>query len=433
MIDRYTRPQMKAVWDLRRKYEIWLEVELLACEAMERSREVPRGVAARIRRKAVIDPARIAEIERVTKHDVIAFLESLAEPVGAEVRYLHAGLTSSDIVDTALAVQMVEALDLILADVRALLTVLRRRAMEHKGTVMVGRSHGIHGEPVSFGFKLAIWYEEARRHLARLEQVRKEVAVGKLSGAMGTFAHRSPAIEAYVCKKLGLQPDPVSNQVVQRDRHAAYLAALALLAATIEKIAVEIRHLQRTEVLEAEEYFAAGQKGSSAMPHKRNPIGAENLCGLARLVRANSLAAMENVALWHERDISHSSVERVILPDSTMLIDYMLARLTEMLGTLLVYPERMKRNLELTGGLVYSQRLLLALIERGAQRTTAYEAIQRCAMEAWKGGVGFQDAVCKDPVVTKHLTAKDIAACFDPAYYLRHLEQIYRRVFGVKR
>jgi adenylosuccinate lyase len=421
---------MKAVWELARKYEIWLEVELLACEALERAGKVPRGVTARIRRRAKIDPKRIAAIEQVVKHDVIAFLESLAMPVGKDVRYLHTGLTSSDIVDTALAVQMVEALDLILADLDGLLGVLKERAIEHRDTVMVGRSHGIHGEPISFGFKLTIWYEEMQRHRARLRAVREDVAVGKLSGAMGTFAHLGPGIEAFVCKRLGLRPDPVSSQIVQRDRHAAYLSSLALLAASIEKIATEIRHLQRTEVLEAEEFFSAGQKGSSAMPHKRNPIASENLCGLARLVRGNGLAALENVALWHERDISHSSAERVILPDSTILTDYMLTRVTEILRTLLVYPSRMKQNLELTGGLIYSQRLLLALVDRGAQRKDAYEAVQRNAMEAWKGGAGFQDLVSKDPLITRYLSASDIRGCFDPRHYLRHLDTIYRRVFG---
>ncbi len=430
MIKRYTLPRMEAVWDLTHKYEIWLEVELLACEALEKEGQVPRGIAAKIRRRAKIDPDRIAAIEKVTKHDVIAFLESLAKPVGKNVRYLHTGLTSSDIVDTALAVQMGEALDLILLDMEVLLSVLKKRAFEHRDTLMVGRSHGIHGEPVSFGFKLAIWYEEARRHRDRLRAVRKDIAVGKLSGAMGTFAHLGPEVEAYVCQKLGLQPDPVSNQVVQRDRHAAYLSALALLAGSIEKFATEIRHLQRTEVLEAEEFFSEGQKGSSAMPHKRNPIASENLCGLARIVRSNSLAAMENVALWHERDISHSSVERVIVPDSTILIDYMLVRVTDLIRNLLVYPQRMKQNLELTGGLVYSQRLLLALVEKGAQRKEAYEAVQRCAMSAWKGRAGFHDLVSKDPFITRHLKASGIQACFDPRYYLRHLDKIFKRVFG---
>jgi adenylosuccinate lyase len=429
MIERYTRPGMKAIWDLKHKYEIWLEVELQACAAFERAGQAPRGTAAKIRKKAKINVARIAEIEQVTKHDVIAFLESLMDTVGPEHRFLHMGLTSSDIVDTSLAIQMTEALDLILDGVEAFREVLKRQALRYKNQVMVGRSHGIHGEPISFGFKLAIWYEEIGRHLARLRQVRAEIAVGKLSGAMGTFAHQGPDIEEYVCTKLGLTVDPVSNQVVQRDRHAAYASALALLAATIEKIATEIRHLQRTEVLEAEEYFSEGQKGSSAMPHKRNPIVSENLCGLARLVRANSLAAMENVALWHERDISHSSVERVIMPDSTILVDYMLAKVTDLIKHLVVYPANMKRNLDLTGGLVYSQRLLLALIEKGAQRKESYEAVQRNAMASWKGAGSLQALVGKDAFISQHLKKSEIAACFNPKYYLRHVDHIFRRVF----
>ncbi|MBL8037754.1 MAG: adenylosuccinate lyase [Nitrospira sp.] len=430
MIERYTRPQMKAIWDLKHKYEIWLEVELQACAAFEQAKLAPRGTTARIRKRAKIDVDRIAEIERVTKHDVIAFLESLVDTVGPDHRFLHMGLTSSDIVDTSLAMQMTEALDVILGGVERLLVVLQRQSFRYKDLVMVGRSHGIHGEPISFGLKLALWYEEVGRHHARLRSVRNEIAVGKLSGAMGTFAHQGPEIEEYVCAKLGLKADPVSNQVVQRDRHASYATALALLAASIEKFATEIRHLQRTEVLEAEEYFSEGQKGSSAMPHKRNPIVSENLCGLARLVRANSLAAMENVALWHERDISHSSVERVIMPDSTILVDYMLAKVTDLIEHLVVYPDRMRRNLELTGGLVYSQRLLLALIDKGAQRKESYEAVQRNAMASWRGGGALQDLAEKDPFISQHLKGREIAACFNPQYYLRHLDQIYRRVFG---
>jgi adenylosuccinate lyase len=430
VIERYTRPQMKAIWDQKHKYEIWLEVELQACAAFEQAKQAPRGTAAKIRKKAKIDVERIAEIEKVTKHDVIAFLESLMDTVGPEHRFLHMGLTSSDIVDTSLAIQMTEALDLILGGVDELLVVLKQQAFRYKNQVMVGRSHGIHGEPISFGLKMALWYEEVRRHLERLWQVRDEIAVGKLSGAMGTFAHQGPDIEDYVCAKLGLKADPVSNQVVQRDRHASYVSSLALLAASIEKFATEIRHLQRTEVLEAEEFFSEGQKGSSAMPHKRNPIVSENLCGLARLVRANSVAAMENVALWHERDISHSSVERVIMPDSTILIDYMLAKVTDLIKRLVIYPDRMRRNLELTGGLVYSQRLLLALVEKGAQRKESYEAVQRNAMASWRGGGELQELAGKDPFISQHLTKSEIAACFNPKYYLRHLNQIYRRVFG---
>jgi len=432
MIDRYTRPRMKAIWELKHKYEIWLEVELQACAAFERAGQAPRGTAEKIRKKAKINVDRIEEIELVTKHDVIAFLESLMDSVGPEHRFLHMGLTSSDIVDTSLAIQMTEAMDLILEGVNGLLAVLKKQALRHKQTAMVGRSHGIHGEPISFGLKMALWHEEVGRHVERLRQARTHIAVGKLSGAMGTFAHQGPKIEEYVCAKLGLAFDPVSNQVVQRDRHAAYATALALLAATIEKIATEIRHLQRTEVLEAEEYFSEGQKGSSAMPHKRNPIVSENLCGLARIVRANSLAAMENVALWHERDISHSSVERVIMPDSTILMDYMLARTTDLIDRLVVYPDRMRRNLELTGGLVYSQRLLLALIEKGAQRKESYEAVQRNAMASWQGAGGLQELVAKDPFITRHLKEREIAGCFDPAYYLRHVDDIFRRVFGTR-
>ena len=429
MIDRYTRPGMKAVWELKHKYEIWLEVELQACAAFERTGQAPRGTTAKIRKKAKIDVSRIADIEKITKHDVIAFLESLMDSVGPEHRFLHMGLTSSDIVDTSLAIQMTEAMDLILEGVEGFLVVLKKQALRHKRTVMVGRSHGIHGEPISFGLKLAIWYEEVGRHAARLRDVRGQIAVGKLSGAMGTFAHQAPDIEEYVCSKLGLTADPVSNQVVQRDRHAAYATALALLAATIEKIGTEVRHLQRTEVLEAEEYFSEGQKGSSAMPHKRNPIISENLCGLARIIRANSLAAMENVALWHERDISHSSVERVIMPDSTILIDYMLSKVTGLIEHLVVYPDRMRRNLELTGGLVYSQRLLLALIAKGAQRKESYEAVQRNAMASWQGAGGLRELVGKDSFVTHYLKEREIEACFNPQYYLRHLDQIYKRVF----
>ncbi len=430
MIDRYTLPRMGAVWTQTHKYELWLQVELAVCEAMEKMKQIPPGVAARIRKKVTVNPLRIAAIEQVTKHDVIAFLESVAEQAGKDGRFLHAGLTSSDIVDTSLALQMVEAARLILEDVRTLLGTLRDLAFAHRDTLMVGRSHGIHGEPISFGWKLAIWYQEFQRQQRRLEAAIADIAVGKLSGAMGTFAHLSPAVEKAVCQRLGLKPAPISNQVIQRDRHAAFLSALALMAASIEKVATEIRHLQRTEILEAEEFFEPGQKGSSAMPHKRNPIGSENLCGLARVVRSNSLAALENVALWHERDISHSSAERIILPDSTILIDYMLVRLTKMLSTLVVYPQRMLTTLNQTGGLIYSQRVLLALIDKGAIRKEAYEHVQQHAMAAWKGEGNFQTLIELDPFIAKHLTAKEIATCFDPKGYLRHQHQIFTRVFG---
>ena len=430
MIDRYSRPVLKAVWEPARKYETWLRVELLACEALSKKGLVPASALRLIRARARIDPARIEALERVVKHDVIAFIESLAEQVGPPARFLHLGLTSSDILDTSLAVLMVEAADVILEDLDRLLGALRDRAWEHRDTVMIGRSHGIHGEPITFGAKLAVWYDETKRHRERVRQAREGIACGKLSGAMGTFAHLSPDVEAYVCKKLGLKPAPASNQVIQRDRHAAYLTALALLAGSIEKFATEIRHLQRTEVLEAEEPFTPGQKGSSAMPHKRNPIISENLCGLARLVRANSLAAMEDIALWHERDISHSSVERVIIPDSTILIDFMLARFTDLIAHLVVYPDRMRRNLELTGGVIYSQRLMLELVRRGAPRVQAYEAVQRLATAAWKGRAPFRDLAEKDPLVTKYLSADAVEGCFTPETYTRHVSTIFKRVFG---
>ena len=377
MIERYTLPRMGALWTQQRKYEVWLEVELAVCEALEEVGKVPKGTAAHVRRKVTIDPDRIDAIEKVTKHDVIAFLESVAEQAGPKARHIHAGLTSSDVLDTGLALQLVESRVIILEDLDQFLGILKQLALQHQETIMVGRSHGIHGEPISLGVKFVLWFEEFRRHRRRLIAAGEDIAIGKISGAMGTFAHLPPRVESIVCKKLGLKPAPVSNQVVQRDRHAAYLMVLALVAASIEKVATEIRHLQRTEVLEAEEYFSAGQKGSSAMPHKRNPIGSENLCGLARIIRSNSLAALENVALWHERDISHSSVERIIFPDSTILIDYMLVRLANLLTNLVVYPDRMLKNLNLTGGLVYSQRLLLILVDRGVERKAAYQAVQQ--------------------------------------------------------
>src|SRR6187399_1342410 len=432
MIERYTRPHMKAIWDLKHKYEIWLEVELQATAAFERTGQAPRGTAAKIRKKAKIDVARIAEIEQITRHDVIAFLESLMDTVGPEHRFLHMGLTSSDIVDTSLAIQMTEALDLILEGVEGFLAVLKRQAFRYKAQVMVGRSHGIHGEPISFGFKLAIWHEEVSRHLARLHQVRKEIAVGKLSGAMGTFAHQGPDIEAYVCEKLGLTVDPVSNQIVQRDRHAAYATALALLGATIEKIATEVRHLQRTEVLEAEEYFSAGQKGSSAMPHKRNPIVSENLCGLARLVRSNSLAAMENVALWHERDISHSSVERVILPDSFIALDHMLRRFTRIVTGMVVYPDRMLENLGRSRGVVFSGSVLLELARRGVSREQAYEWVQRNAMRSFAEHRDFKSLLAADPDITRVLPRDALDEAFDLGTQLKHADTIFACVFGAR-
>ena len=421
---------MGAIWTQQRKYERWLDVELAVCQAMEHMGDVPHGIAKRVRKKVSVNPDRIAAIEQVTKHDVIAFLESIAEQAGKDARFLHAGLTSSDILDTALALQMVEASQLLMEDLEALLHAMKDLAFAHQETMTVGRSHGIHGEPVTFGWKVAIWYQEFERQQKRLQHAIDDIAVGKLSGAMGTFAHISPSVEKMVCRELGLKPAPISNQIIQRDRHAAFLSILALIAASIEKVATEIRHLQRTEVLEAEEYFEPGQKGSSAMPHKRNPIASENLCGLARLVRSNSLAAMENVALWHERDISHSSVERVIIPDSTILLDYMMVRLTKVLSKLVVYPKQMIKTLEQTGGLIYSQRLLLALINKGAIRKVAYEQVQKHAMASWKHQGNFQSLIEQDPFISKHLSTKEISTCFNPKAYVRHQQQIFRRVFG---
>jgi len=430
MIDRYSLPKMKAIWDTQHKLETWLRIELLTCEGLARRGDIPKEVVSVLRQKAKVDPKRMEEIERVVKHDVIAFLTMLAEQVGPEARFIHLGLTSSDVLDTSLAILMQEAADLIIQDLERLRDVLRRRAMDFKMTAMVGRSHGVHGEPITFGLKLALWYSEVQRHLERMRQAKELTRYGKLSGAMGTYAHLDPSVEEFVCHECGLIPAPISNQIIQRDRHAHYLTTLALVASSVDKFATEIRHLQRTEVLEVEEYFSEGQKGSSAMPHKRNPIGAENLSGLARVVRSNAQAAMENVALWHERDISHSSVERVIIPDTTILVDYLLNRLTDLVDTLLVYPENMKANLERTGGLIYSQRVLLELAKRGAQREEAYEAVQRLAMAAWRGEGRFMDMVKKDPFVQKFLKPQEIDDCFEPDYYLRHIDLIYKRVFS---
>jgi adenylosuccinate lyase len=430
VIDRYSRPAMRALWSATHKYETWLRVELAACDAMAQEGLIPRDATTAIRSRARINEARIEELERVTQHDVLAFVNAVAETVGPEGRFLHEGLTSSDVLDTALAVTLREATAILREDLARLHQTLRDLALHHRDTVMIGRSHGVHGEPITFGLKIAVWYDEVGRHRRRLERADEEIGVGKLSGSMGTFAHLPPSIEARVCAALGLEPDAVSNQIIQRDRHAAYMACLAGIAASLEKFAVEIRHLQRTEVLEAEEYFAAGQKGSSSMPHKRNPIGSENISGLARLVKSNAQAAFDNVALWHERDISHSSVERVILPDTTMVLDYMLDRFTTLLDRLQVYPERMRRNLEQTGGLVYSQRVMLALVERGLSRDEAYALVQGLAMRAWKGEASFVELVKADPAVQARLDSSALGACFDPAYFIRHTSEIFQRVFG---
>jgi len=428
VIDRYTRPEMGAVWSQATKYAAWLRVELAVCEAYARRGHIPPDALARIKGQARVDPARIDAIEARVRHDVIAFLTNLEETLGADSRYVHVGLTSSDVVDTALALQLQQASDLLLAGLQRLREVLGELALKHKDTLAVGRTHGVHAEPITFGLKAAVWYAEAGRNLERLRRAKETVRVGKISGAVGTFAHVEPDVEAEVCRGLGLEPAPVSTQVVQRDRHAEYAATLAILAASLEKIALEIRTLQRTEILEAEEPFTEGQKGSSAMPHKRNPVSCEQVCGLARLVRANALAALENMALWGERDISHSSVERVILPDSTILVDYMLHQMIRILEGLQVYPERMRENFERSHGLIYSQRVLLKLAEKGLPRQRAYEIVQANAMTAWREQRSFQELLAKDPEVTRHLAPGELKECFDPAWYLRNVDAIYRRL-----
>ncbi len=430
MIPRYSRPQMARIWTEENKFQTWLQVELAALEAMSRHGLVPPEAVANIRTKARFEVARIEEIEAQTKHDVIAFLTNVAEYVGEDSRYLHYALTSSDILDTAMALRLREAADLLLADLEQLMAVLQERAYEFKDTVCIGRSHGIHAEPITFGLKFALWYAEMDRQKERLQRAREVVSVGKFSGAVGTLAHLPPQVEELACALLGLKPAPVATQVIQRDRYAEYFTTLALIGGTVEKIAVEIRHLQRTEVREAEEFFSAGQKGSSAMPHKRNPILSENLSGLARVLRGNALAAMENMALWHERDISHSSVERIIAPDSTILLDFMLARLTGVLKNLLVYPEAMEKNLNLTRGLIFSQRLLLELVRKGLTREEAYLLVQGPAMRVWQEGLDFSTLIRQDPQIAQHLSPADIDAIFDLQEYLKHIDVLFHRVFG---
>jgi len=420
---------MGRIWEDENRYAKWLEVELAACEAMMEQGLIPPEAFKNIREKASFSVNRILEIEKETRHDVIAFITNVAEYVGPDSHYIHNGLTSSDILDTSLALLLKEALDLIMDGVGNFMEVIRQRAFEHKETVMIGRSHGIHAEPITFGLKLAVWYAEMKRNLQRLEEAREIISYGKLSGAVGTFANVTPEIEALTMKKLGLRPAEISTQIVQRDRHAQYFTSLAILAGTMEKIATEIRHLQRTEVLEAEEPFAKGQKGSSAMPHKKNPIGSENISGLARLVRSNSLAAMENMALWHERDISHSSVERVIGPDSTILVDFMLHRLTRIIKGLVVHPDRMLANLNMTRGLIFSQQVLIALAEKGLERQAAYGMVQRNALTVWESGGEFKTLVMNDQEIGKYLSRAEIEKLFDVNYHLKHVDTIFERVF----
>ncbi|MBW1681434.1 MAG: adenylosuccinate lyase [Deltaproteobacteria bacterium] len=429
MIPRYTRPEMARIWEDENRYAKWLEVELAVCDAMAEKGLIPKSSAEVIRKRAAFSVDRILAIEQETKHDVIAFLTNVAEHVGPDSRFIHMGLTSSDILDTSFALLLKEAMEMVIRGVKSLMGVIRSRAMEHKSTVMIGRSHGIHAEPITFGFKLAVWYAEMKRNLRRLEEACEVISYGKISGAVGTFANISPEIEEKACGKLGLRPAEISTQIIQRDRHAQYFTSLAVLGGSLEKIAVEIRHLQRTEVLEAEEPFGKGQKGSSAMPHKKNPIGSENISGLARLLRSNALAAMENMALWHERDISHSSVERVIGPDSTILADFMVHRLRGILEGLVVHPERMKENLELTKGLIFSQQVLLRLAEKGLERQDAYVLVQRNALKVWESGRPFKELLLADEDLRKILTEKEIEEIFDLRYHLKYVDHIFDRVF----
>ena len=432
MIARYTRPQMGAIWTDQGRLERWLEVELAATDALAERGVVPKAAAARIRERARVDAARVLEIEARVRHDVIAFTLAVGETIDDpdSARWLHYGLTSNDVVDTAQALQVREASRLIDAGLKRLGEVLEKRAHEFQHTPQIGRTHGIHAEPITFGLKIANWYAENRRNEERFGHAARQMAVGKISGAVGNAAHLGVEIEEAICRRLGLEPAPVASQVIQRDRHAEFLSALAIVAATLEKIAVEIRHLQRTEVREAEEPFAAGQRGSSAMPHKRNPVSCEQISGLARVVRANAQAALENVALWHERDISHSSVERIILPDSTILIDYMLARMTDILAGLRVFPERMRRNLDLTQGLVFSGQLLLDLVEAGAPRDGAYQWVQENAMAAWESEGSFRERVARDERITKFLQPAALARAFDLERQLHQVDAIFRRVFS---
>ena len=430
MIKRYTRKIMGDIWTDENKYRTWLRVEIIACEAMAEYGLIPAEAAANIKNKAAFTVKRIDEIEAETKHDVIAFLTDVAEHVGPDSRYIHLGLTSSDILDTSMACLLKQAGEIILQDCDNLLKVLRKRALEHKETVMIGRSHGIHAEPITFGLKLAVWYDEMRRNRKRSENALETISYGKISGAVGTFANIPPQIEAYVCQELGLKPAPASTQIIQRDRYAEYFTALAIIASSIEKIAVEIRHLQRTEVLEAEEFFSKGQKGSSAMPHKRNPIGSENLSGLARVIRANALAAMENIPLWHERDISHSSVERIIAPDSTILTDYILNRLTNIIDNLIVYPKRMQTNLDKLKGLIYSQQILLALAQAGVTREDAYKMVQAQAMRVWQEDMDFKALILADKKICAYLNRDKIEELFDVRNHLKYISAIFDRVFG---
>ncbi len=430
MISRYSRPEMSSIWTDEAKYATWLRVEIAVCEAWARYGKIPKKAVETIKKKAGFDVARINELEKELKHDVISFLTSVSEHVGRESRYIHLGLTSSDVLDTAFALQLRDSADLIVKDLEAVIKILKRQAFKYKKTPMIGRTHGIHAEPRTLGLVFALWYDEMRRNLERMKRARDVVSVGKISGAVGTFANVPPEVEEDACRRLRLKPAPISTQIIQRDIHAEYFLTLSIIASSIEKIALEIRHFQRTEVLELEEPFTEGQKGSSAMPHKRNPVLSENLCGLARVVRSYSITSLENIPLWHERDISHSSVERVIGPDSTILLDFMLARLAYLLDGLQVYPENMKKNIWLTRGLIFSQKVLLKLVGKGMSREDAYKLVQRNAMRAWKEKSDFLGHLLSDRDVTGLLTKEEITECFDVTSDLDNVDRIFERVFS---
>ncbi|OEF99480.1 adenylosuccinate lyase [Vulcanibacillus modesticaldus] len=428
MIERYTRSEMKAIWTEENKFKSWLEVEILAAEAWAELGEIPEEDVKKIRANAKINIQRILEIEEETKHDVVAFTRAVAETLGPESKWVHYGLTSTDVVDTALSYRIKQANEILLKNIEDFIQILRDKAIEHKYTVMMGRTHGVHAEPTTFGLKMALWYEEMKRNLERFKRVMDEIAYGKISGAVGTFANIPPSIEEYVCKKLGLKPAPISTQVLQRDRHAAYMSTLALIGTSLEKFAVEIRGLQKTETREVEEFFSRGQKGSSAMPHKRNPIGSENITGLSRVLRGFMVSAYEDVALWHERDISHSSVERIIIPDATILLNYMLNRFGNIVKNLTVFEDNMKKNMEKTYGLIYSQRVLLALIDKGMTREEAYDLVQKKAMQAWNEQRSFKELISQEEKIVKVLSSEEIDECFDYRYHLKNVDYIFERL-----
>lgn len=430
MIDRYSLPTMKNIWEEENKYETWLKIEILVCEALFELGKLDEETIENIRKKARYSLDRIQEIEKVTRHDVLSFTTAVGENLGKYSRYFHQGITSSDVLDTSLAIRLKQAAKIIIEDIENLIAALKEKAQEHRYTLMVGRTHGVHAEPITFGFKMALWFSEMQRNFERMKRAQEEISYGKISGAMGTFAHIDPKVEEYVCAKLGLKPAKISNQIIQRDRHAYYLSTLAIIASSLEKFATEIRGLQRTEIYEAEEKFAIGQKGSSAMPHKRNPIICERICGLSRVVRANALTALENVNLWQERDISHSSAERIIIPDSNILLDYMLQKFTNLIINLNVYPEHMKENLEKTKGLIFSQKIMLELTKKGLSREEAYRIVQGISTQVWQGRADFKGLLLEDVEVRRHLTKLEIEECFNYQNYLGNIDIIFSRVFG---